>query len=101
VNATKIEVVQENASLTSQTQDAISFPFIVVVSTSAENNMNLNMDNLQRHLSIESKKEFNIFGDIDVLLKMKLHYVPRETFEKEIPKELRKYVSPSFVDVLK
>lgn len=101
VNATKIEVVQENASLTSQTHDAISFPFIVVVSTSPENNMNLNMDNLQRQLSIESKKEFNIYGDIDVLLKMRLHYVPRDTFEKEIPKELRKYVSPSFVDALK
>jgi hypothetical protein len=101
VNATKIEVVQENASLKSQTQDVINFPFIVVVSSSAENNMNLNMDNLQRHLSIESKKEFNIYGDIDVLLKMKLHYVPRETFEKEIPKELRKYVSPSFTDALK
>lgn len=40
VNATKIEVVQENASLTSQTHDAISFPFIVVVSTSPENNVN-------------------------------------------------------------
>jgi len=39
VNATKIEVVQENASLTSQTHDAISFPFIVVVSTSPENNV--------------------------------------------------------------
>lgn len=101
VNATKIEVVQENASLKSQTQDVINFPFIVVVSSSPENNMNLNMDNLQRHLSIESKKEFNIYGDIDVLLKMRLHYVPRETFEKEIPKELRKYVSPSFVDALK
>jgi len=63
--------------------------------------MNLNMDNLQRQLSIESKKEFNIYGDIDVLLKMRLHYVPREAFEKEIPKELRKYVSPSFVDALK
>lgn len=42
VNATKIEVVQENASLTSQTHDAISFPFIVVVSTSPENNVSIN-----------------------------------------------------------
>lgn len=63
--------------------------------------MNLNMDTSQKQLSIESKKPFNIFGDIDVLLKMKLHYVPRDIFEKEIPKELQKYVAQSFTDALK
>jgi len=63
--------------------------------------MNLNLDTTQRQLSIESKKAFNIFGDIDVLLKMRLHYVSKDTFNKEIPKELRKFVSSSFVDALK
>jgi len=63
--------------------------------------MNLNMDTTQRQLSIDSKKSFNIFGDIDVLLKMRLHYVSKEIFNKEIPKELRKYVSQSFIDALK
>jgi len=101
VNATRIDVVQENASFKNQTQDVIRFPFIVLVSSSPENSMNLNMDTSQKQLSIDSKKAFNIFGDIDVLLKMRLHYVSKDIFNKEIPKELRKYVSQSFIDALK
>lgn len=101
VNATRIDVVQENASLKPKTSDVINFPFIVLLSSSADNSMNLNLDTTQRQLSIESKKAFNIFGDIDVLLKMRLHYVSKDTFNKEIPKELRKFVSSSFVDALK
>jgi membrane-associated HD superfamily phosphohydrolase len=101
VSATRIDVVQENPALNQKTQDVISFPFIVLLSSSPENSMNLNMDTSQKQLSIESKKPFNIFGDIDVLLKMRLHYVSRETFEKEIPKNLQKFVSQSFLDALK
>jgi len=101
VNATRIDVVQENATIKQKTQDVISFPFIVLLSSSPENSMNLNMDTSQKQLSIESKKPFNIFGDIDVLLKMRLHYVSRDIFEKEVPKELQKYVSQSFTDALK
>lgn len=63
--------------------------------------MNLNMDASQKQFNIEAKKEFHIFGDIDVLLKMKLHQVPKQMFDKEIPKELQKYVSQSFVDALR
>jgi len=101
VNATRIDVVQENASLKPKTSDVINFPFIVLLSSSPDNSMNLNLDTTQRQLSIESKKAFNIFGDIDVLLKMRLHYVSKDTFNKEIPKDLRKFVSSSFVDALK
>jgi len=39
VNATRIDVVQENPELKSQTQDVIRFPFIVLVSSSAENSV--------------------------------------------------------------
>jgi len=98
--ATRIDVIEQNASLKSKTQDVIRFPFIVVMNSSSENSMNLNMDTSQKKLSIESKKEFNIFGDIDVLLKMKLHQVSKQFFEKEIPKDLRKYISQSFMDSL-
>jgi len=39
VNATRIDVVQENASFKNQTQDVIRFPFIVLVSSSPENSV--------------------------------------------------------------
>jgi len=63
--------------------------------------MNLNMDTSQRQLAIESKKPFNIFGDIDVLLKMGLHYVPKEMFDQNIPAELTKYVPKYYLAALK
>jgi len=100
VNATRIDLVQQNLSLDQKTHDTVSFPFIVVMSSCPENSMNLNMDASQKQFSIEAKKEFNIFGDIDVLLKMKLHQVPKQVFDKEVPKELQKYVLQSFVDAL-
>jgi len=100
VNATRIDVIQENPALKQKNEDVISFPFIVLLSSSSENSMNLNMDTTQKQLSIESKKAFNLFGDIDVLLKMRLHYVPREIFDREVPRELQKYVSHTFTDAL-
>ena len=63
--------------------------------------MNLNMDTSQRQLAIESKKAFNIFGDIDVLLKMGLHYVSREMFDQIIPYTLQKYVPKYYLAALK
>lgn len=59
------------------------------------------MDTSQRQLAIESKKPFNIFGDIDVLLKMGLHYVPKEMFDQNIPAELTKYVPKYYLAALK
>ena len=59
------------------------------------------MDTLQRQLAIESKKAFNIFGDIDVLLKMGLHYVTRKMFDDNIPLELQKYVPKYYLAALK
>jgi len=101
VNATRIEVVQENPALKPKNEDVIRFPFIVLLSSSPENSMNLNMDTSQRQLAIESKKPFNIFGDIDVLLKMGLHYVPKEIFDQNIPAELTKYVPKYYLAALK
>lgn len=101
VSATRIDLTQQNLSLDQKTQDVVNFPFIVVMSSCPENSMNLNMDASQKQFSIEAKKEFNIYGDIDVLLKMKLHLVPKQVFDKETPKELQKYVSQSFIDSLK
>lgn len=63
--------------------------------------MNLNMDTSQRQLAIESKKPFNIFGDIDILLKMGLHYVTRDMFNATIPFELQRFVPKYFLAALK
>ncbi len=63
--------------------------------------MNLNMDNSQKNLLIESQNPLNIYGDIDVLLKMKLHYVPKQLFYDNIPKELEKYVPKTYLEALK
>lgn len=54
--------------------------------------MNLNMNSNQRHLSVQSKNNFDLFGDIDILLKMKLHHVSEEFFNENIPAEVQKYV---------
>ena len=58
------------------------------------------MDTMQKQLAIESKKPFNIFGDIDVLLKMGLHYVSRKMFDENIPVELQKFVPKYFLGAL-
>jgi hypothetical protein len=59
------------------------------------------MDTSHKNLLIESKNALNIYGDIDVLLKMKLHYVPRELFTQNIPKELEKYIPKTYLEALK
>lgn len=57
--------------------------------------MNLNMAGRQRKLEIESSSPFNIFGDIDVLLKMKLHHVPYNFVKECIPRGIENYLSQS------
>jgi hypothetical protein len=59
------------------------------------------MDKSNKQLLIESKNNLNIFGDIDVLLKMKLHRVSKKFFEENISPEMRRYIPPSFQDDLK
>lgn len=63
--------------------------------------MNLNMSANNKVLGIESKNPFNIYGDIDVLLKMKMHYVTKKFFEENISPELLKYIPSSYIDSLK
>jgi hypothetical protein len=59
------------------------------------------MDQTEKNLLIESKNALNIYGDIDVLLKMKLHYVPKDLFDATVSKELQKYIPRSFLEALK
>jgi hypothetical protein len=59
------------------------------------------MDPSMKNLAIESNSPFSIFGDIDVLLKMKLHYVPKKVFEENISSDLQKYIPQSYIDSLK
>ena len=45
VNATRIEVIQENPALKPKNEDVIRFPFIVLLSSSPENSVNFEMIN--------------------------------------------------------
>jgi len=59
------------------------------------------MDPTMKNLVIESNSPFNILGDIDVLLKMKLHYVPKKFFEENISSDVQKYIPSSYLESLK
>lgn len=59
------------------------------------------MDKANKQLLIESKNSLNILGDIDVLLKMKLHRVSKKFFEENISQDMRRYIPSSFQDDLK
>ena len=39
-----------------------------------------------------SPNPLTVFGDVDVLLKMKLPYISKDFFDQNLPKELQKYV---------
>jgi len=99
-NATRIGVHDQNAAFQNSNGDIIKFPFLVVASSTANNSMNLNMDVTQKQLSIESKFALNIFGDIDILLKMRLHNVSRNFFDQAIPEGLEKFLPKAFLDSL-
>ena len=60
--------------------------------------MTLNMSSNKQQLSILSRNPLIIFGDIDVLLKMKLHYVSKTFFDQNLPKELQKYLPISYIE---
>ena len=62
--------------------------------------MSLNMDTSKKMLKIESKSPMQLYGDIDVLLKMGLHRISKESFEESIPVEVRKYISKEFTEGL-
>ena len=60
--------------------------------------MTLNMSPNKQQLSILSRNPLTIFGDIDVLLKMKLHYVSKDFFDQNLPKELKKYLPALYLE---
>jgi len=97
----KNEIKQEEGTspvLRSSNDEMIKFPFIVLLNNSQQYSMTLNMSPTKRQLTILSRNPLSIFGDIDVLLKMKLHYVSKEFFEQNMPKELQKYLPSSYFE---
>jgi preprotein translocase subunit SecD len=80
---------------------AIHFPFLVVKGSSTPSVMNLFMNNSKKIASIQSKSQLNIFGDTDVLFKLKLHYVSKELFNKVLPQEVHKFIPAAYLDELK
>lgn len=63
--------------------------------------MTLDMDNGKKNLGVESTHPISIFGDIDVLLKMRLHYVSKSLFDQNVPRELHKYIPRSYLESLR
>jgi len=62
--------------------------------------MNLNMKSTQRQLFIESKNPLNVYGDIDILIKMGMNRVPKGFFESNIPPEVQKYLNKNYLESL-
>jgi len=62
--------------------------------------MNLNMKSTQTQLYIESKNPFNVYGDIDILIKMGLNKVSKEFFDTNIPADTQKYLSKNYMENL-
>jgi len=63
--------------------------------------MNLFMDRSKRRASIQSKSQLDIFGDTDVLFKMKLHHVSKDLFHEVLPQDMQKYVPSAYLERLK
>jgi len=80
---------------------ALHFPFLVVKGSSQPSVMNLFMNNSRKMASIQSKSQLNIFGDTDVLFKLKLHYVSKELFNNVLPEEIHKFIPAAYMDGLK
>lgn len=62
--------------------------------------MNLHINKSKKNAMVESKCPLDIFGDTDVLLKLKFHYVSKDLFDKVIDKDLHKYVPQAYLEKL-
>ena len=60
--------------------------------------MNLHVNKSKTNAMVESKCPLDIYGDTDVLLKLKFHYVNKDLFEKTIDPELHKYVPQAYLE---
>ena len=54
------------------------------------------MNETRKDLCIESQKKLNLFGDIDTLLKMKIHLFQKEFLDQNIDKKLQSFLPKEF-----
>ena len=112
----KKEETQPTEESTEQEEpSSIKFPFIVVVSPTPDNPVNIllyfslkfqqikaNLDGTQKELKIDSKDQLSILGDIDIVQKLNLHkQVSKEFVNAQIPRGLLQYIPKEFLEKLK
>lgn len=77
-------------------QPAIQFPFIVIsTSDSHKNSMSIRVNSSATSLSLKFQDNFSMFGDMDVLLALKMHKIKLSLLNRFLPsRELLNYCSP-------
>jgi len=99
-----IESVHPPGKEDEETNDkgSIKLPFVVVVSPTPDNPINASLDKRQKELTIDSKDQLSILGDIDILQKLNLHkQISKEFFKSQFPQGLRNLIPKEFIDKLK
>ena len=75
----------------------ITFPFVVLVNEDKNNQISIQMNEKRKKMCIESEKKLNLYGDIDTLLKMRVHHEQKEFLGESVDASLRKFLPPEFV----
>jgi len=80
--------------------EIIRFPFFGLTYATEFNQMNLKANDLKTKLSIESTNPLTVYGDIDLVLKMRSNPITRRFFEENIPQEVHKYITKTYKENL-
>ena len=62
--------------------DDIKFPFVTILNKKKDNEMNVMLNENLNALQIYSQKKLEVFGDLEILMKLKYQNVSREFLEK-------------------
>ena len=62
--------------------------------------MNLKTNDAKTRLSIESRNPLTVYGDIDLVMKMKSNPITKRFFEENIPADVQKYISKTYKENL-
>lgn len=62
--------------------------------------MNLKTNDSKTKLSIESNNPLTVYGDIDLVLKMRSNPITKKFFEENIPQDVHKYITKTYKEHL-
>lgn len=80
--------------------EMIRFPFFGLTYTTEFNQMNLKTNDSKTRLSIESANPLTVYGDIDLVLKMRSNPITKRFFEENIPHDIHKYITKTYKENL-